>query len=655
MSFLPEEVRLEGRTAPGPASSFSDVIGAAAESTRLVDNFGARWKGMEEAYDRRIDAVFNATGRRLPNPFRDVPDDGAEDARPVRFGPRQARRLDVTGNAPEAPELGGDELQGRFMSELAALAEQQPDQRHIIMPDRSPADDARETAQKAARTLEDVVAQYRGVPGSATVAQFAGGAIGMAHDPTNVALMAIGPTGRAAAGLRGLAWMAVKNGVANAAVEAGSQPWIAAWRKEAGLGYDAGDFASNVGGAFLFGAGLDASVRGAIRGIQRGRGRVPILDEQGGIVAWERPEQAAERLKLRSSIDLIRKAQEDSAEGDAALRKLAEESGAANDPLVRSALDQLDDVRATSGRAPGLNDLDVDIAERQALRHLHDEREPPPGPVKQEPMVLYRAEHPNPEFKRDKPGEWYADSLDRAQGYAGDGFRIVRVEVPHERIGDLKPSKEVPGEFVVPKDLHATAREVDGDTMAARAALASGDLDTAQAAALMRSFPGAVDGSLPETLAMRDAKAIAGMGEDAADAAISGHANPTWAAMVARMVPDQSRHASILAGIERMRPQSAMEARHYINLALREAERGAEIRNPWEGIDDVNGAEAAAQIERLERSLGDGKPADVPPKSPDTDAEAAALKEAPDVDFREQLDRADTLERLAELMAECKL
>ena len=99
-------------------------------------------------------------------------------------------------------------------------------------------------------------------------ARLAGGAYGVMHDRVNVAAMMFGG-GPAGAGLKGLAWMAIKQGAINAGAEAVTQPFVQSWRKRAGLSYGLDQAALNVGSAALFGAGLDATVRGAVRGVRR--------------------------------------------------------------------------------------------------------------------------------------------------------------------------------------------------------------------------------------------------------------------------------------------------------------------------------------------------------------------------------------------------
>jgi hypothetical protein len=678
MSFFEEERRLGGEIAAGPPTTMTEIADAAIKSQWYVDNVNARNVASEEAFDRRIDDIFRTTGIRLDSPLRErVARSEVLADRPVRFAPPGAGRLTAeTAESFEQREQG-------FLKRLDELAEQFPEAAHMIKPGRSPMEDAREKARTSEENVRDVTARYRGLPGSGTLAQFAGGFVGMLNDPVNVATMALGPTGRAGAGLRGLGWMAAKQGAANAAVEGASQPWIAAWRADAGVGYDASTFWGNVGTAFAFGFGVDAAFRGAIRGVQGARGREAVLDPDGGIMGWRRPgEPDAVRdfgldvanetgdefardvtwrvtkgdkptgVELRGRLEagtmhldfqgkpadelqpqvvmalarqiadrfpgverftgtaggglelgrLVGRAMDDDV---AAIRELAKRTGADTDERTKVLLDMMDDIEATSGRAPGLDPHLSDWAEAQAARHVTDPREPPPAAVPQRPMVLYRGEGPaDPLRRQNRGGEWYTTDLERALSYAGDRADrrgVFRIEVAPDRIGELK--RGLTGdEYMVPTDLDRGRAAVTPETVAARHALASGDLDVLGMAALMRERPEALDASVPLSFEMaRQAEAISRLSDAAFDTVMRGEASPEWGALVSRLVDDDLRHASILAELERLGPANAREARVAIGTLLQEAQPTARA---FEGIDDVHGPEGQRQIEQLERQLG---------------------------------------------------
>lgn len=367
--FLGEERQPQGGVAPGGVTGMGDVYDAAKQAAWYVNNTNARQVALEEAYDRRIDDVHKATGMRLGNPMR------------ATYGEYWVKfYLERRGGDPLDTTFGfGDYRQmlaEKFHDQLLGLAGQHPDKVDLIRPTVTPLQDAQEKARAAEEGAGSALARYGGGWGGGALASFAGGIAGGANDPVNWLALAVGPSGGAARGAKGVAWMAVKQGAANASVETLMQPSVAAWRKEAGLGYDAGDFAANVGMAFAFGAGIDASVRGAARGYRAARGHVPIVDKAtGAVTGWETPEAALHRAATVSKIEDVAKAQA----GDIdAMERLAVETGQQNDPIVRSAIEAARDVDAASTHVAGRDPHLTEEADVQGMRHLLDPDEPPP-------------------------------------------------------------------------------------------------------------------------------------------------------------------------------------------------------------------------------------------------------------------------------------
>lgn len=372
--IAPQDSAQRFEFASGPPSDFFDVVASAFEQGRTVDNPLARRRTLEEAYDTRIDAVFRATGQRMDNPARmaqpGIPEaDGVEqDFETFRLSRQQRFRAHDPYQA--------------FDEHLARLAEQHPDHRGVIQPERSPRLDAQERARRADEKAQDVLARYDGPAGTGTLGALIGGAGAGFTDPANLMAMAIGPMGTVGAGARALAWNALKAGAANAGVEAGFQPLIASWRKEAGLDYDISHFAMNVGAAGALGFGLDAGLRGAVRGVQRYRGLVPRTDAGGGFVGWQTPEQALEAAALKSKIDDVM----NSAGGvPGAMRRLAAALGRDGDPEIMKAIDRFEMEVATAPRHPDLDPDDSDARFVQAVRSVLDEREPPPADAAPQP------------------------------------------------------------------------------------------------------------------------------------------------------------------------------------------------------------------------------------------------------------------------------
>lgn len=632
--WLEEQTRREGVIAPGGTPSWTDLVRDSYRAQQYVENSNARARAVEEAYDSRIDAVEKATGVRLVNPFRAPPPGAVVDRVTGRQlstgGMSDQQTFDQGGPPPDA--------YAAFDAELKKLADQRPELVDVIKPARSPLDDAREKARNVDRELTENADRYRGPWGAAGAAHLLGGLGGSWNDPLNIATMAIGPTSRAGAGLKGMLWMASKQALANAGGAALLQPEVAAWRKEAGLEYTFSTFASNVGTAAAFGGALDFGVRGASRAIRGMRGHVPILDKEGGVAGWEPADRALERAAMQSKADLIRAA----VDGDlVALRKLADDTGATKDPAVRSMLGMLEDTEATSTRSRGINPHLDDEAATQAMRHLTDPHEPPPAPLEPAPMVLYRA---------NREGASYTTSFERAAAQAGDG-EISRVEVPHERAGKLRRG-EVDGDYLVPQDLAGQARPVTPELAALRQSLFDGEMTTLQAAQVLRETPQVRDGDLPMTTqAMRDAHALSRLSDAAFEMVQRGQADAELAAHVARLVPDRGRHAAVLTDLAKAEPRTPGEARRMIGALTQEAERGLP---EGRGIDDPMGADGQKQIASLEKAIGLDSERWKLDQAQLSETVREALDDVPEMSLKAQLGDLEGMEKMLDVLEHCK-
>lgn len=235
------------------------------------ENVTSRGLRLEEAYQHRIDQIQKATGIGLVNPAR------------VLTGVRQ-RRASRSGQAAVDPYA-------EFDQKLADLKKQFPQHAEVIAAERSPRIAAMEKLHAVKQGAADDLAAYDGaVPGLGTLTQFAGVIAASGYDPTTWATAMIGPWRAARWGWSGLAVMAGKAGAANAGVElALYQP--ALWRANADAGLEYGLHDALFGGAaaFVFGAGLDGGVRGAVRGVQTMRGQTPDLNEAGEVTGWRSP------------------------------------------------------------------------------------------------------------------------------------------------------------------------------------------------------------------------------------------------------------------------------------------------------------------------------------------------------------------------------
>lgn len=753
----------DGEIAGGPPTGAGEVFDAARRSSWYVDNVNARSVAMEQAYDQRIDAIFAATGERLPHPMRASP--AAGDWQSIADEARTAGK----------PVYLPDWLDRRFQRQLTELAERHPTRRDVIKPDLPVREDAIALRNAAEKASHDVYARYDGPWGTGALTSFAGSFVGGLSDPVNWAAMMFGPSGRAGVGAKGLLWMGVKQGVANAGVETAFQPAVAAWRREAGISepalpYTGGTFATNVGTAAIMGFGVDVGVRGTFRGVQALRGRAPKLDDAGGVIGWQSPEAALEDAARRTRDGLLARARD----GDThALKELARETSIDEHPEVRALLHAIDDGEVTATRLPGI-DADEDAwRAHQTLLHLLDPSEPRPVaaetiPEARGPSLAERDRLPvqfpdgSPEalglkeFAQAAQGGMIgpAEAINaRAyQALTGRPFeRIPRGKVePRGKVGELQflidtglnygyrtediaagvvhnyalrtdssfsaavnkaawehrsfprfTDKHIEGAYnelragphrldiegrraeridtnpagegravvFVDHDGVPTAMgrrtfegsreavllyagegwtEAEARRLAARKDLQDGPASVLETAQLLREHPGALDQSISlATADMRQARALARLSDEAFSRVRAGDASPELGALVGDLVPDRDVHGSMLQIIAAAGPTSPADARRMIGALLHQRDTLlGEIR----GISDPLGADGRAQMEQLDRQLADD------PDQPRRvfEAERQALGDAPEVSLARALDEAEALERMGELIIECR-
>lgn len=230
---------------------YGALFTAAERQTRLVDNVFAEERSKEEAYDRQIAAVKEATGVELQNPLRGG---YAQDAR------RRIRdEVRAGGMSPIDAKGGIPEYQRRLYDEnLAAVREKHPD---LPQADLAVSTIARSIAAEA----EGVKPSTDGLdPVAAFGASMAGGLWAGRRDPLFVGSLFAGPT--AAVGATTTARIAsagLFQGLFNAGLSALEQPTVQAWRADIGAKSGVLPALENVGLAFVFGAIPGAIFRGA--------------------------------------------------------------------------------------------------------------------------------------------------------------------------------------------------------------------------------------------------------------------------------------------------------------------------------------------------------------------------------------------------------
>lgn len=309
----------------GGKASLGEIFTAADDEARLGANSNSRWAALEDAYDNRNDAIFKATGQRLPNPVRDPINI------PVAGGPG------VQMPASVAYTQGARAWQDK----LDALAKQYPDAAEAIAIGRPIEQDAGSLLQAAEGRSAEASASRPGVAGF--LAGLAGGIRGSFRDPLQaIALVASGgESGALSVGGRVLG-TAGREALVNGLSEAAIQPSVQSWRKEAGVdsGFD------RALGDVLMAAGFGAAFGTVAQGL---REVVPVLRGAG--------EQRAVPSALRGAVDAI-----DADEAVSAM-KLPEVSHVAHDEAIASSV-----TSAETGSAPApIFERPIDSANRELM------------------------------------------------------------------------------------------------------------------------------------------------------------------------------------------------------------------------------------------------------------------------------------------------
>jgi hypothetical protein len=597
-----------------PAVSLSELASKTWEANRFGWYTDSKQWASEAAYDARIDRAKSELGITLDNPWRSN----------TRLSRGRLILPEDSGAGPGNPFFD-------FDKRIRDLAEQNPDHREWLT--RPISADARALTARTSAAADE--AYEKAPPYWRVAAQLAGSLPSMWEDPLNVAALLTGPWGKVGQGAKAVLWSGVKVGALNAGAElAGYQP-IKEWRQSAGLEYTPEQLAAHMGLAFAFGFGLDAGVRGAYRGgktLFKGSDlpKAPDLPAGGQKPAPLAPPPADPSAALETAArslpesNPVRRA----ANGDrAALDELVTAAGLENDPAIRGAK-LADDADAVLRAEFDEADRALSVAKRlreddeaglaQATRHALDDSEPPPGHVDTIPeargpdlsdeaplpkgrknqygttfqvdgkKVRFREVDPktlttDPETFQVKTGgsrlqnvtTWDADAAGRAVVFEKkSGEMVVADGHARKALADRLPEAGNLPAYVM--------READGWTEAdvrahaAKKNMQEGSVGTIDAARVMRETPDVIDASVPLGAdAMRQARSLARLSDDAFAQVETGNVPAKLAAMVGDLVPDQSRHAGLIADLAAAEPRSAAEARQMLGELMRDPANNA--------------------------------------------------------------------------------
>lgn len=243
--------------------AYSHLFGAAERQTRLVDNMFAEDAAREEAYDRRIKAVKDATGVTLENPVR----------RGYQREAKKAVRDDFIAAGGTIDETGGIPAYRYriFDSKFSEVNAAHPDKMAALTFGNID-EEARAIARGAEEDYEHARTQPVRDPITGMVTEFAGAMYGMRRDPLFIGSLFFGPTSAAGRTVAArILSSGLRQGFFNAGLSALEQPVVQAWRNEIGVKSGIVPAIQNVGMAFA--AGL---IPGAIlRGVHEAN-RLPI-------------------------------------------------------------------------------------------------------------------------------------------------------------------------------------------------------------------------------------------------------------------------------------------------------------------------------------------------------------------------------------------
>ncbi|CAA0096274.1 Uncharacterised protein [Starkeya nomas] len=649
--LVPPEQRRRPPADTGLLEAASEAYTANRDLAIYVDNTVGRANALEEAYDRRIDAVFQATGVRLDNPLR-LPTPPAQWI-------AQARELGLAADA--GPAAARDALIGHAEQGFAArlreisdgLPESEGSKRAAIAADRPLLEDAYTIGRDAARRASTAA---EGRPVTGFVAGLAGGMAGALRDPLNVGIAAAtGPIGFARTG----GWLVLRNmlgdAVVNAAGEAALQPAIMAWRRELGLDAGLAEAAANVGSAALFAGAIRAGIEapGVARSVF-GRASAPArplpsptaaMDDVPAITPAEtanvavRPADAAPSTIL-SALD-----------GDEdALIRAARDAGDALDPAAIAAADALEADRLVRGLAPeGVADADHARNFAQAVRFAEDpgnelpplpfepvrrEEAPPlpdaaPGqrfdylkkPVTFEPVDAARLSTDAGTFQYKGGGDASGvterlRSVTRWDNLASGkvvvferagGDRVIADG--HQRLGLAQRLLEEGREDRI--ELNAFVfREADGwnpadvRAIAAKKNLQEGSGDVVDTARVLRERPTILDGSVPTgSEHMRQARGLARLSDDAFGMVVNGSIAPNHAAVVGELMADKALHPAAIEILSAADDLTTSRARYMVADMARAPAR-LEVQETLLGVFERSIPLVAERARVLDKALG---------------------------------------------------
>lgn len=621
MDFFQPDLRF-GAAYKGEPATLSELWDVTREGQSKIENFNALWRSLEDEVDQRNDRISKAGGPQLRNPLRDQ----------TSTEERQAMMRQIGGGQTDMAWAQYYRL-AQYEAELAELEKSKPDLAEAIGAKEPPSMAVARRMHEVEKRRMDVY-DRRGMvawqfPGSELItgpinifrdpigmAAIMGGSLqAQMSSPADIAAILAGNVATSPA--KSLLKNAMRNAAANAGTQAFLEPQVQAQRAAVGLESGLRQATSNIAAAGGIGAALDVGFRAPVRAFNRARGVEGLggafSDAPEPVAPGSRP---AEQPTQPFTIDPELAARAEA--GDpAAMRAVYDalpDEIRQSDPALRGAMAEAEMDARSPVQLDGIDNGDSARVFAQTIMADLDPMEPRPrmpDPVP-EARVALDAERgaraiADPDVARAldavRPG------LDQAM--PGLSARIeALIEAGHPRVLEavddalakakgVEDAAKAQDAFV--RAAMSLADEIGPDRLAALADIHSGlgnALDTARA---IRQMPDLIDTSTPMTEAVRLARSLARLSDDAFGMVERGEADPLIAQQVSDHVADTTQHAGIIDGIRQAGISDPDQARRAIP-DLMPRERDATLTGEY-GIDDPAGPEAKAQLDLLRAEM----------------------------------------------------
>ena len=605
-----------GRAVPskGPSVTAGDVYASAIEESRRVSNINARDENLFDAYEDVNGRIKHATGKDVANPFGfNAP------VTPVATGgygysrfPKQKdpvaewRRTiaDIKNKHPDAMPWDGIENEPeRIANERMRATRDATTELHertgLVDAERIPYLGKVPVARSVAALGVNLATHPQ-----LTVAEFAGGLRGQLYSPVDTFSNLVGFG--AGTATDSILKAALKNAIVNASVQVPLSGLKQSDYKQAGLpsGWDVwlSEVEGAAGAGFFLDAGIRAPGRAAIKAFGRDAPAGAMLSrntERGG---WlmdapdkldlppapvSRPPVEAETVKKAMANDV------------AAVREVAEKTGAIEDPAVKGAIHYaettgpVDNATVAFFRAAQIDDgegLRVLQAAMNGSDHVRI------------PVEVAQAKTP---LMRDEAAVLLSDKAPQiVTSLSGLDARTGRLIQDGLDAGLPEIVKAVQAHLAHPGDLGKAMTRIAEDMggpqkLADQVTIHSGHGGILAVAEAMRRSPELVDGNVSlRTDFMFGARAIGQLDDAAFARVMRGDITPSVAALVSDMVPPEMQDR-VMGDLAKAGIRDAAAAREAIPALIPIAksdspiDRGASIKAP-------NDAAAKAQTARLE-------------------------------------------------------